>query len=223
MKDLLRQSCLIAVQAVVIAALSPAATTIDLSAAIDGVEERYNRPKTMRLGFVQRYTWPGRPPRTESGDLFLSKPKRMRWEYSDPPGKLFLSDGDHVYLYSPVSNRVEKMPLKESGDMRTPLAFLIGRVDLRRDFREFRSRPNGEDLEVVALPKSKKAPYERVEFLLTPEYRIKRLMVHGHDQSVMEFQFSQEVPNPGLDPGLFDFQMPAGAEFVEITGDEPVQ
>ena len=29
------------------------------------------------------------------------------------------------------------------------------------------------------------------------------------------------LTNPALDPGLFTFQMPAGAEFVEMTGDEP--
>jgi outer membrane lipoprotein-sorting protein len=97
---------------------------------------------------------------------------------------------------------------------------LIGRVDLRRDFREFHSRQNGDDLEITALPKSKKAPYLQVDFVLTTDYRIKRLVVRGLDQSLMEFQFSDEQSNPALDPGLFTFQMPAGAEFVEMTGDE---
>ncbi len=202
-------------------ALVPQASATDVGSAIDGVEKRYNQPKTIRMEFVQRYTWPGRPPRTESGSLYLRKPRRMRWEYQDPPGKLFLSDGKHVYFYSPLTKRVEKMRLKESGDMRTPLAFLFGRLDLRRDFREFRTRQNGEDLEMTALPKSKKAPYLQVDFVLTPDHRIKRLVVRGQDQSLMEFQFSDEQTNPALDPGLFTFQMPAGAEFVEMTGDEP--
>jgi outer membrane lipoprotein carrier protein len=219
-KRLLRQACLIAAQVALFIAFTPAAAATELSDAIDGVEKRYNSPKAMQLEFVQRYTWPGRPPRTESGSLYLRKPKRMRWEYRDPPGKLFLSDGKHVYFYSPVANRVEKMPLKESGDMRTPLAFLIGRVDLRRDFREFRTRPYGDNLEVIALPKSKKAPYYQVDFVLTADHRIKRLVVRGHDQSVMEFDFSGEVSNPSLQPGMFTFQMPAGAEFVEMSDDE---
>jgi len=192
----------------------------DLSTVIAGVERHYNRPKTMQLVFEQTYTYQGRPPRSERGLLYLRKPKRMRWDYTDPKGKLFLSDGKHIYFYSPLTNRVEKMPLKESGDMRTPLAFLIGRLDLRRDFREFRTHPSGEDLYISALPRSKKAPFTKVDFLVSPAFRIKRLVIEGQDRSVMEFRFTGEQVNPPLDPGLFRFEMPAGAEFVEMTGEE---
>jgi len=202
------------------AVLPAIAGALDIPAAIKGLEARYNRPKTMQLLFNQKYTYQGRPPRSESGTLFLSKPKRMRWDYEDPAGKLFLSDGKSIYFYSPSTRRVEKMPLRESGDMRTPLAFLIGRLDLRRDFREFRSRPEGEDLYLSALPSSKKAPFTKVDFLITPECRIKRLVIVGQDQSLMEFEFSAERINPPLRDGLFEFEMPPGAEFVEMTGDE---
>ena len=45
--------------------------------------------------------------RTESGTLRLRKPGRMRWDYTDPAGKLFLSDGKNLYLYTPANNEVE--------------------------------------------------------------------------------------------------------------------
>ena len=193
------------------------AAGIDVSRTLKGIKDRYNRPRTMQLLFQQTYTGHGRPPRTESGELFLRKPRRMRWEYQIPPGKLFVSDGKHIYFYSPSANRVEKMPLTESGDMRAPLAFLMGRLDFRRDFREFRTRPEGEDVHIVALPKSDRAPYTRVEFLVTPDHRIRRLVVVGQDQSVMEFAFSEEKPNPPLAGNLFQFLVPEGAELVEMT------
>ncbi len=193
---------------------------LELSEAIAGIERRYNAPKTMQLLFEQTYTWQGRPPRTERGKLYLQKPRRMRWQYEVPAGKLFLSDGEHVFFYSPNANRVEKMPLKESGDLRTPLAFLMGRLELRRDFREFRSRPEGADLHITAIPKSDQAPYARVEFLVASDFRIRRLVVTGQDRSVMEFRFFEERLNPRLDPGLFVFQAPPDAEFVEMRGEE---
>lgn len=198
---------------------SAPAAALDLSAAIAGIEDRYNAPKTIQLLFEQTYTWQGRPPRTERGKLYLRKPRRMRWEYSAPAGKLFLSDGQFAYFYSPNTSRVEKMPLKESGDLRTPLAFLMGRLDLRRDFREFRSRPQGPDLHITAIPKSDRAPYTQVEFLVAADFRIRRLVVTGQDRSVMDFRFSEERINPPLDPGLFVFHMPPDAEFVEVTED----
>ena len=205
------------VLSVCLAALPLAAAGVDIGRTIEGIEKRYNRPRTMQLVFEQTYTVQGRRPRTESGDLYLRKPRRMRWDYQQPEGKLFLSDGKHIYFYSPTANRVEKMPLKESGDLRTPLAFLIGRLDLRRDFREFRAKPIGEDALIAALPKSKKSPYTRVEFLIGPDFRIRRLVVHGQDGSLMEFRFSGERLNPPLAADSFQFVMPEGAEFVELS------
>lgn len=220
MKRVLRPSSAWAWAAAAVALSAAPLAALDVREAIAGIEARYNRPRTMQLDFEQTYTGYGRPPRTERGVLYLRKPRRMRWEYEQPPGKLFLSDGKFVYFYSPAANRVEKMPLKQSGDLRTPLAFLMGRLDLRRDFREFRSRPEGEDLHVVALPKSKNAPYREVVFVVTPEFRIKRLVVRGSDESVMEFRFSNERINPPLPADLFVFRAPAGVEFIEVGAEE---
>ncbi|MCW5979043.1 MAG: outer membrane lipoprotein chaperone LolA [Bryobacteraceae bacterium] len=206
--------------AVCLTASAAAAAPIEVSRILNRVENRYNSPKTMQLRFQQTYTGLGSPARVESGDLFLSKPRKMRWEYRDPEGKLFVSDGRFVYFYSPNSNRVEKMTLKESGDMRVPLAFLIGRLDFQRDFREFRARRDGDDVNIVALPKSDRSPFEKVEFVVTPQYRIKRVVITSQDQSVMDFQFSEEKLNAPLQAKTFEFQAPPGAEFVEITGDE---
>ena len=74
----------------------------------------------------------GRPRRNETGELSLQKPGKMRWEYTQPAGKLFLSDGKLIYYYNPVSKRAEKMKVRESEDMRAPLAFLLGKLDFKR-------------------------------------------------------------------------------------------
>lgn len=200
-----------------------AAGATGIGAVLDGIEARYNRPQTLQLLFEQTYTAQGRPPRTESGVLYLRKPGRMRWEYHVPPGKLFVSDGEFVYFYSPSANRVEKMRLKDSGDMRVPLAFLIGRVDLRRDFREFRSRREGDDLHIVALPKSERSPFTQVEFVVASDRRIRELVVRGEDGSVMSFRFAEERINPPLARDLFRFQPPPGAELVEVRGEAAVE
>lgn len=200
----------------------PAGAT-EIGALLDAIEARYNKPQTLQLLFEQTYAAPGRPARTESGVLYLRKPGRMRWEYHLPPGKLFVSDGEFAYFYSPSANRVEKMRLKESGDLRVPLAFLIGRVDLRRDFREFRSRAEGEEVHIAALPKSERSPFTQVEFFVAPGGRIRRLVIQGEDGSVMSFRFSEERINPPLARDLFRFQAPAGAELVEVRGDGPVE
>src|SRR6266568_1364549 len=67
-----------------------------LNQALKGLQDRYNRAKTLQVTFNETYTVQGRPHQSESGTLTLRKPGRMRWDYTTPPGKLFLSDGRDV-------------------------------------------------------------------------------------------------------------------------------
>ena len=203
--------------ALVLLALSPAAAETSLWKLLQGVEERYNRARTLQVLFEQSYSAGSRGRRTESGELFLRKPGRMRWNYSSPPGKLFVSDGKDIYFYTPNTNRVEKMKLRESEDLRAPLAFLLGRLDFKRDFGEFRVRAEADGQWITALPKSDRLPYRQVEFLVTPAFEIRQLRVAGQDNSVLEFRFAGERVNPPLSDALFTFQAPPGAEVVEAA------
>jgi len=182
---------------------------------LQGVEKRYNRARTLEVSFQQTYTATRRSAKTESGQLYLRKPGRMRWQYADPAGKLFISDGKYIFLYTPSSNRVERTKVKESDDMRAPLAFLLGQVDFNRDFKRFILRPRGADWSIIAEPKSDKAPFAQVEFRVGPAYEIRELEVTGQDNSVMHFRFDNEKLNPALKEALFRFTVPAGAEVVD--------
>jgi outer membrane lipoprotein carrier protein len=184
---------------------------------LKAVEDRYNRAQTLQIAFSEGYSAQGKIRKPESGTLFLRKPGRMRWQYTAPAGKLFLSDGKYVYLIVPDSPRVQKMKAKESEDMRTPLAFLLGRLHFEKDFKSFESRPEGENLWITAFPKSPDLPYTKVEFEVTPQFQIRRVRVTGQDLSVMDFRFDQEKVNPPLDARLFQFELPSGSMVEEVV------
>jgi len=187
----------------------------ELAPLLKGLEKRYNSAKTIELLFEQTYTAPGKAARTEKGTLYLRKPGRMRWEYSAPAGKLFQSDGKYVYFYSPATNRVERTRLKESEDMRAPLAFLLGKLDFDRDFTNFQSRTEAAGTIIKAVPKSDRLPYTSVDFTVSPSGEISRLLVTGQDNATVEFRFAQEHINPRMSDKLFEFKLPAGAQLVE--------
>jgi outer membrane lipoprotein carrier protein len=188
---------------------------------LKGVETRYNRAKTLQVLFHEEYTPPGpgggTARRSESGKLMLEKPGRMRWEYSLPQGKLFISDGKFMWLYTPAENRAEKMKLQESDDMRAPLAFLLGKLNFEKEFRNLQARPEGAgaDTRITAEPKTDNLPYSAVEFVVTGENRIREVKVTGFDNSILDFTFDEESLNPPLNGKLFQFQAPRGAEVVE--------
>ncbi len=199
-----------------IAVLSLAASARDLSQVLRSVEQRYNRAATLEAHFEQRYLVQGPGRRAESGELALRKPGRMRWQYASPAGKVFVTDGKVLWFYSPDENRAERSKMKNTEDFRAPLAFLLGRLDFRRDFANFELKDSGGDTTLVALPKSGNLPYTRVEFTLSPDSAIRRLVVHGSDATVMEFTFSNERLNTPVSDSLFKFTPPRGVEVVEV-------
>jgi outer membrane lipoprotein carrier protein len=196
------------------------AAEVDLNKLLKGVEQHYNQAKTLQVHFVESYTVQGRARKSESGELTLRKPGRMRWDYTTPSGKLFVSDGKDVYLYTPEAHRVERTKLKASDDMRAPLAFLLGKLDFAKDFRDFDVKPEGTNYAITAKAKNDKLPYEKIQMLVTPDYQIQRLAIDGQDLSVLTFQLDGEKLNPPVDDALFKFQMPAGATLVDAEGSE---
>jgi len=199
-----------------IALLSLAAPARDLGDVLRAVELRYNRAATLEVHFEQRYMAQGAGRRTtESGELALRKPGRMRWSYTAPAGKVFVSDGKVLWFYSPEENRAERSKMKDTEDFRAPLAFLLGKLDFKRDFGNFELKDTGADATIVALRKSDKLPYTRVEFTVTPENVIRRLLVQGTDATVMEFLFSNERLNAAVNDAIFRYTPPKGAEIME--------
>lgn len=196
-------------------ALAAAAPATELTAVLRGIEERYNRARTLEVSFEQSYRGQGRAWKPERGKLWLRKPGKMRWEYSEPAGKLFVTDGRFAWLYTPATGEVERTRLKETEDLRAPLAFLLGRLDFNRDFRRFVWRREGEDYWVVAEPRSDRLVYSRVEFRVDAGLRIRQVRVEGQDRSLMEFRFEGERLNPPLADSLFEFRPPPGARVIE--------
>jgi outer membrane lipoprotein carrier protein len=196
-------------------AVSAFAADPGLDKLLKNVENRYNKAKTLQVLFNETYTPQGKPPRSESGTLMLRKPLRMRWEYSQPKGKLFVSDGKFLWLYTPDDNRAEQMKLQDSDDMRAPLAFLLGRLNFDKDFRNLQARPDGVATRMTAEPKTDNLPYTAVEFVVSPEFQIREVKVTGFDNSILDFVFDREKVDPPFDGKLFDFKAPKGAEVVE--------
>ncbi len=179
------------------------------------MQKRYNSARTLSLSFTETYRIQGhsRPP--ESGTLVLRKQGKMRWNYTHPSGKLFISDGKSVFLYTAGDNRVEKIPLKDTEDMRAPLAFLLGHLDMKKEFRNFQFHPADSGTWLTADAKDARVPYSQIKMLLSEDGSVRQLDITERDESQLDFLFSDEKLNPPAPEKLFEFQIPAGAEVVD--------
>jgi len=207
---MIKQICLLLGASV----LGTAAEPIDLQKTLKGVEDRYNKIQTLQVKFTEKTTSRGRT-RSESGTLYLRKKGKMRWEYAS--GTLFVSDAKFIYSYYPEERRAEKMSLKETDDMKAPLAFLLGEVNFDRDFGRYEYEPQDGGTLVKALPKSDKFPYTEVTFLIAPDSTIRRLEVKLQTNDLILFTFEGEKKNPLLTDALFQFTPPKGAQFDDLT------
>jgi outer membrane lipoprotein carrier protein len=191
-----------------------AAETVDFRRTLKNVEDHYNKIQTLQVKFTENVTSRGRT-KTDSGTLYLRKKGKMRWEYAS--GVQFVSDGKFIYSYYPDEHRAEKMSMKESDDMKAPLAFLLGDVNFERDFGEYHTKPQDGGLLITALPKSDKFPYTDVTFLVAPDSTMRRLEVKMQNNDLMVFTFEGEKKNPLLTDALFQFVPPKGVELDDLT------
>jgi outer membrane lipoprotein carrier protein len=187
---------------------------------VHALEAHYNRLQSLKAEFLQVYRSDAQaPPRQEYGTLFLKKPGKMRWEYARPEVKLFVSDGKTVYFYVPEDRQATRMPVKQSTDLRLPLRFLLGRMDLKREFRIEAARDVAPlDPGNALLTLIPKRPDDRVREILIEvdrQDRIRRVRISETDGTVTEFRLSGEVENPPLENSMFQFHPPPGIEVVE--------
>jgi outer membrane lipoprotein carrier protein len=187
-----------------------------VKAAIEG---RYNRAQTLEAEFVQRYSL-GAQTLVESGRVYFQKRGKMRWEYDEPPGKLFLTDGQHAYLYLPTERLVRRQPLKESGQWQTAFALLLGRLRLNRFLEQMTvSRvyhpQSPARWQLRGQAKSDRQPFDEIWMDLNERFQLLRIEIQQRDGSLMEFHFRNWKENQPLASSLFSLQIPAGTAWVQ--------
>lgn len=191
----------------------------DLKAVVRAVEGRYEKARTLRATFLERYSEGHRAVRVESGTVYFSRPGRMRWEYEAPESKFFLSDGKTVWFYVPDDRTVTRAKLKESSDWRTPLALLTGKASFSRFCSRMEwadVRPQARDnLALRCLPKSEEAPFREVIFEVDAAYRLARILIREPGDVETEFLFANWQENVALPEVMFHFQAPEGVAIVD--------
>ncbi len=195
-----------------------AALAQSVDQAVNGVERRYNGLGSLKMGFEQTVEFAGRRRTSERGTVYLLRPGKMRWDYTDPEGKVAVSDGKIFRMYNPQTNQVRQVQLEAMADLRAPLSFLLGRMRLRRMFRNLRVEDHNGQPTLVGEGRGGQDFYSRVEFSYDPgEFRITAIRIVGRDESVHAYRFEGEETNPSLSAATFEFQAPPGAEVVPLT------
>jgi outer membrane lipoprotein carrier protein len=196
--------------------LAQAQNVHQLAQAVDG---HYNHLRSLQADFTEIYRGEGMD-REESGTLWLKKPRKMRWEYRSPREKLFISDGKAVWFYLPAERQLRKTELKKLEDLRSPLAFLLGKSQLEKELRGLSKAVdqlplNPANTVLRGIPAAMTDRVSEVQLEITPSDQIVRIVLIGADGATTEFRFANLKENPELGDDRFHFIPPPGVETVE--------
>jgi outer membrane lipoprotein carrier protein len=213
------KSCFVWLAIAVVLILPGSARSADVHAIADAVDHRYDHLHTLECEFTEIYSGAGSE-RTESGTLWLKKPGKMRWEYRSPRAKLFVSDGKEAWFYVPGEKQVRRTSIKELDDLRSPLAFLLGKTKLEKELNGLSLAPDvsplsADDVVVRGVPKAMADRVNQVLLEITPQSWIRRIVIEQVDGSTTEYQFSSEQQDVSIADQRFQFTIPEGVEVVD--------
>jgi len=190
-----------------------------LAAAVDG---HYNHLHSLEAEFTEVYRGAGME-RTEAGTVWLKKPGKMRWEYRSPREKLFVSDGKDAWFYVPEDRQARRTAAKKLEDVRSPLAFLLGKTKLEKELQGLSLAPDvapmaAGNVVLRGVPLSLADRVNEIVVEVTPDHQIARIVIQEVDGSSTEYRFTEQKEDVTIGNARFEFQPPAGTETVEGVG-----
>jgi outer membrane lipoprotein carrier protein len=182
------------------------------------IQQRYDTIRDFEAAFIQTYQGGLlRTKTTEQGTVAIKRPGRMRWIYTKPERKEFVSNGQQIYSYLPADKQVIVSPMPAS-DQTTPALFLTGRGHLVRDFTAAFSDIPGALPGVVGLKLVPRKEDPEIEWLLigvdAKTLQIRQLVAADRQGGRSSFTFNNLKENRNLSDKLFEFQVPRGVDVI---------
>lgn len=185
--------------------------------AAAALQKKYDLVRDFSASFTHNYEGGVlRKKLSERGTVQIKKPGKMRWEYTSPEKKTFVSDGTRVYLHVPADNQVIVSPVPKEDQATTAALFLSGKGNLSRDFDV--SFAGGRAADVYALrlePKLAERDYDWLEVVVDRgSFRIRELTAADRQGGRSTFIFANFKENAGLSDKIFAFTIPRGADVI---------
>ncbi|HXG53586.1 MAG TPA: outer membrane lipoprotein carrier protein LolA [candidate division Zixibacteria bacterium] len=200
------------------AALAGGAESGAAAAIADTLQKSYEATPDFVAGFLQETEVKTLNRSLKArGRVSFKRPGKMLWLYQEPQGQFVLADGDHLYFYQPEQNQVIKTPLKSAFRSDIPLSFLLGIGNLKRDFT-VTLKATEESQHVLRLqPKGEARGFS--EILLGVNRAATEILwasIRDAAGNLTTVRFSDIRKGVGVKDSLFRFQIPAGADLVEL-------
>jgi outer membrane lipoprotein carrier protein len=196
------------------------AADVDASQLAQSLQKKYDGITDFSADFIHSYEGGVlRKTVTERGRLLIKKPGKMRWEYTVPEQKSFVSDGMKLYSYIPKDTQVIVASVPPQDQATTPTMFLAGKGNLTRDFTPSvvevpAGMPAGSQA-LKLVPKTRQRDYDWLILVVDPEtLNLRGLVTVDAQGGKSSFFFSNLKQNIGIADKEFTFKIPRGVDVV---------
>ena len=193
----------------------------DATQTAEQVQRYYDAAKELHAHFDQTVMTAMGTKKRASGDVWLKKPGRMRWDYAKPEKKLMVADGQTLWVYEPEDEQAFKQDLRGT-NLPDSVAFLLGEGRLRDQFEPSieKSPPDGvaQPGEVVLrlAPKHATAAYRSLLFIVEPKSgAVNGTVVFDQQGGESRIRFSGIETNKPIEDARFKFTPPAGTRVLK--------
>jgi outer membrane lipoprotein carrier protein len=215
---------MVRILAVLLAAAAATAEPTSPAELATALQKKYDAIRDFSADFVHAYEGGAlRKQITERGRLLVKKPGKMRWEYSAPDQKLFVSDGVKMYSYIPQDKQVIVSNVPAEDEAATPTLFLAGKGNLTRDFIPTivdvpKGMPSGSRA-IKLVPKSRQRDYDWLVLVVDPaSLDLRGLVTVDAQGGISTFSFGNLKINTNPADKEFAFRIPRGVDVVSATG-----
>ena len=182
------------------------------------IQQRYERIRDFSADFEHVYEGGLlRKKTTERGTVLVKKPGKMRWTYTTPERKEFVSDGRKIYSYIPQDKQVIVTDVPAADEASSPALFLAGKGDVLRDFTVTESDvPHAKDEWAIKLvPKRPQQEYDWLVLVVgRAAFDLHRLVTADAQGGTSTFVFTNLRENIGTPDSTFVFKIPRGVDVI---------
>ena len=181
------------------------------------LQQRYQGIKDFSADFVHSYRGGVLKTQTqERGTVSVKKPSRMRWTYTTPEKKEFVSDGVKIYSYIPQDKQVIVSNVPPDNQAATPALFLAGKGDIARDFSaSYAQTTIPGTVALKLMPRRSEPDYEYLVVAVDPaSLQIRALTTRDHEGGESTLAFTNLKENQGISDKVFAFRIPRGVDVI---------
>jgi outer membrane lipoprotein carrier protein len=154
----------------------------------------------------------GRVPQASSGTFAFARPGKFRWSYEKPYAQLLVGDGEKLWIYDRDLNQVIIKKLDRALGA-TPASLLAGSNAFETNFVLI-DGGNTDGIEFVeAKPKSPDTGFDHIRIGFK-ENLPRTMELHDSFGQLTQLTFDTFERNPAIDPALFRFSPPPGADVI---------